>query len=492
MRIGCLHVPDLPLQALVRAEPELAGIPLAVAEGEGARARIAHVSVQARTQGVVPGLAIGDALARCPQLVVRWVPEAVVEAGREAVLDAAASVAPRVEEVRPGLALIDAEGLTGLHGDERGIAAALVGAASRLDLEARAAVAGGRRIAAIAALRGDGVEVVPQGQERAFLAPLPLAALGASEKLCETLLRWGLPTAGAFASLPIDGVGSRLGEEGVRLHRLARGVDDEPLQPRPQPEHFEEGCDFDFEILAVEGLLFVIRPALERLVARLDCHGVAVGGLTLKLLLDPAGEALLPVELAAPTRDVGSLLSLCRSVLERKPPAAAIRGVRLVATPARARREQLRLFGLPTVAPEKLATAVAKVAAIVGDDRVGAPLLVDSHVPEAHDLGRFDPPPPPEEEIEPAAEEAGVAGLRLFRPPLEAQVRMGRQGPMALHAGAVAGWIVRLAGPWRLDVGWHQAPVRRDTFDVELSDGAVYRLAQDLDSGAWSLLGRYD
>ncbi|WP_373047822.1 hypothetical protein [Vulgatibacter sp.] len=492
MRIGCLFVPDLPLQALLRAEPTLAGIPLAVAEGEGARARIAHVSVQARTQGVTPGMGVGDALAFCPQLTVRWVAPEIVEATREAVLDAAASVAPRVEEVRPGLALIDAEGLSRLHGDERGIASALVAAASRLDLEAQASVAGGKHLATIAAVRGAGIEVIPKGRERTFLAPLPLAAIGASPRLCETLVRWGLATAGAFATLPIDGVGARLGEEGVRVHRLATGHDDEPLQPRPQPETFEEGCDFDFEILAIEGLLFVIRPALERLVSRLDCYGVAVGGLTLKLLLDPAGESLLPVELAAPTRDVGSMLALCRSVLERKPPNAAIRGIRVLATPARSRREQLRLFGLPTVAPEKLATAVAKVASIVGDDRIGMPLLRESHDPEGYRISRFDPPPPPEEEpdLGPVAE--GVAGLRLFRPPLEAEVRMGREGPQAIRAGAVAGWIVGFAGPWRLDTGWHERPVQRDTFDVELSDGAVYRLAQDCVSGSWSLVGRYD
>jgi protein ImuB len=185
------------------------------------------------------------------------------------------------------------------------------------------------------------------------------------------------------------------------------------------------------------------------------------------------------------------MLSLCRSILERRPPEAAVRGIRLVATPTRARREQLRLFGLPTVAPEKLATAVAKVAAIVGDDRVGVPILRESHDPEGYQVGRFDPPPPPEVEREPVACE-GVAGLRLYRPPLEAEVRMGREGPLALRAGAVAGWIVGFAGPWRLDTGWHEKSERRDTFDVELSDGAVYRMAQNLDAGTWSVVGRYD
>lgn len=490
MRIGCLYVPDLPLQALLRMEPTLAGSPIAVTEGEGARARIRHVSIQARAAGVLPGLGIGEGLSLCPQLVVREVATEIRESARGALLDAARSVSPRVEEGAPGFAWIDGTGLDNLHVGERGVASALVAAAARVGLDGRAAVASGKRLSLVAAMRGEGIEVVPRGAEPAFLAPLSVAALGASQGLYDTLLRWGVPTAGAFAALPVDGVGSRLGAEGVRLHRLCRGIDDEPLHPLPEPEVFEEGCDFDFELQAVEGLLFVLRPALERLITRLDCHGVAVGGLTLRLILDP-GEALLPVELAAPTRDVPSLLSLCRSILERRPPGAAVRGVRVIASPSRTRKEQLRLFGLPTVPPEKLATAVAKVAAIVGDDRVGRPMVRESHDPDAWDLGRFEPPPPPEESL-PPVEEKGPVGFRYFRPPLEAEVRMGPDGPQSLRAGSIAGWIVSCAGPWRLDVGWHDTPTRSDSFDVELSDGGVYRLKQAQPDGRWALVGRYD
>src|SRR5690606_26083724 len=154
--------------------------------------------------------------------------------------------------------------------------------------------ASGKRIARIAAVRGEGIEVVLRGGERAFLAPLPLAALGASPALAETLARWGVGTAGAFAALPESGLASRLGPEGVRLWRLCRGRDDEPIVPRELPPIFEEGCDLDHEIVAMEGLLFLLRPALERLVERLSCRGFSCGGLTMRLSLEPAGEAILP------------------------------------------------------------------------------------------------------------------------------------------------------------------------------------------------------
>lgn len=492
-RIGCLLVPDLPLQALLRAEPELAKVPLAIAEGEGGRARTVHVSAHARAEGVVPGLPVSDALALSPGLLVRWVDPQLVASARAAALDAAASVSPRVEEARPGVVLVDVEGLSSLFGSERGAASALVGAASRLGLAGRAGIASGKALAGIAAARGDGLEVVEPGAEQAFLAPLSLAALGASPRLVETLARWGIASAGDLAALPSAGVGTRLGEEGARLHRLVRGVDGEPLVPAAPPETFEEGCELDWELPSLEALLFLLRPVLERLVGRLDCHAWACGHLSLRLLLDPAGEVHVPVELAAPTRDVGALLSLCRTALERVDTGAPVRGLRVAGRPATPRREQLRLFGRPTVAPEKLATAVAKVAAIVGAERVGSPRTVDSHEPEAHATVRFDPPPPPETDGEPAPVRApAVAGLRVFRPALDAEVRVGRDGPQAVRARGVNGWIVSLAGPWRLDLGWNAAPLRRDAYDAELSDGAVYRLARDLGSGRWSIVGRYD
>src|SRR5690606_20598098 len=129
MRVGCLFVPELPLQALLRAEPDLHGQPLAIFQGEGARARIQAVSVPARSQGVLPGMRIEEALALCPDLLLRADDEALREAAREAALDAAAAVSPRVEEAAPGLVLVDARGLGKLFGGDRGIASALLSAA---------------------------------------------------------------------------------------------------------------------------------------------------------------------------------------------------------------------------------------------------------------------------------------------------------------------------------------------------------------------------
>jgi hypothetical protein len=123
---------------------------------------------------------------------------------------------------------------------------------------------------------------------------------------------------------------------------------------------------------------------------------------------------------------------------------------------------------------------------------VGRAVLPGGHDPLAFTLGKFAPPPPPEEPPPPVPRAAGVSVLRVFRPPLDADVRVGPSGPQALRAPGVNGWVLSCAGPFRVDTSWHTVPLRRDHFDVELSDGAAYRVMQDLATGRWSVMGRYD
>ena len=49
------------------------------------------------------------------------------------------------------------------------------------------------------------------------------------------------------------------------------------------------------------------------------------------------------------------------------------------------------------------------------------------------------------------------------------------------------------SGPWSLeDSWWSQTPADRDYWDVELSDGALYRIYRDRCTGAWYADGIYD
>src|SRR5207244_1492822 len=79
--------------------------------------------------------------------------------------------------------------------------------------------------------------------------------------------------------------------------------------------------------------------------------------------------------------------------LEAHPPRAAIVHVALTAVPEAVRAMQMGLFVPPGPAPERLATTLARLSALCGPDRVGAPAVVDSHRPGAARTAPFAPPP---------------------------------------------------------------------------------------------------
>ena len=96
------------------------------------------------------------------------------------------------------------------------------------------------------------------------------------------------------------------------------------------------------------------------------------------------------VPIAAPTGDAATLLQLARLDLARRPPAAPIVGVRLLALPARVRATQLDILRPAGPAPDRLAATIARLAALVGPDNVGAPAVEDSWREEAIAVTPFE------------------------------------------------------------------------------------------------------
>ena len=88
-------------------------------------------------------------------------------------------------------------------------------------------------------------------------------------------------------------------------------------------------------------------------------------------------------------RDVRTLRTLALLDLESHPPAAAIDRVRIVIDPTPGRVLQHTLFARPYPAPEQISTLLARLNALMGHDRVGAPATVDSYRPGAFAMKPF-------------------------------------------------------------------------------------------------------
>jgi protein ImuB len=508
-RIACLWVPDLPLCAAVRAEPQLAGAPLAVVQAGDLGGRAHVLGATPLAEGVEPGQTLAEARAICPALLHRSASPERERAAAQAAVEAAGAVSPRFEEAAPGLVYLDAGGLSKLFGDDRGVARTLVAAAERVGLRAAASVAAGKSLALLAAraaapdltfevtrhgLGGGAFRVVAPEEQAAFLAGLPLLALDLSDELQQTLRRFGLHTLGDVSRLPPGPLAARLGPEGAVLWRLARGEDAAALAPRAAPERFEEGEELEWDAQSIEPLLFVWKALLGRLEQRLRARGLMARELLLRLRLADASWDERAVDLAAPAREVAPLLQLLRLAVEGRPPAAGVTAMRLCAVPVPEVLDQLPLFGPRGASPTQLAAAVGRLSALMGPDRVGQPIAPDRWTPFAAEVGRFAPPPPPQMPESPPQAEIALA-TRALRPPRTAEVRCDSAGTplLVIGEGALGGRVVASAGPWRtVAEWWTDSPVAVDSYDLEVAGGLLLRASRELSSGSWWIEAVYD
>lgn len=492
-RIACLLVPALPLEALLRAEPPLRGAPLAVLDSDAARAAVLCASAEAEAAGVGPGMSAAAARAACGALVLRPRSPALERSALDALCDLAAAHAPVYERGEAGV-LLGVGDLGRLFPSEAGLGASLWTQCERLGLRARVGLASGPRLSQVAARSGEGVTVIAPGDERRFLSGLPLDALEPGEALAARLRAFGVRGVADLAALPRPPLAMRLGAAGVQLHRLACGEDDAPLRPTTPPAILSEVLDLDDPLDNLEALAFLLRGALDRLVVRLTVRGQALQDYTLRLDLSPRGQESWPVKVAAPTRDVATLLRLGRAALQALPPTAPVRRVALLCRPGAPRPTQLDLFSAAGPSPAQLSAALARVQSLCKDEGAGVPAVPDTHLPGDYRVLAFPAqrparPAPPGPPGPPAR--ARLAP-HVLRPPRPAEVIVLEGRPVALRAEGASGEVRSCGGPHRVRIGWGQRPCLRDYYDVELGDGGLWRLFQDLATAAWFLDARYD
>ena len=560
MRIACLFVPMFPLAARLRSEPDLLQEALAVVEGSGGAAHVVAATRRARTKGIHAGLSLAQARGILPKLIARARDAECERTAQEALLEVAETFSPRIEDAGQGVVFIDVSGM-GRHfaerstepvapmneefrisneefrnagggtaspilnssfeirnssflaadGDsdcngrswltaaEKRLAQAAIRAADAIGLPARCGIAGSKLAARVAAELPRSPTVVEAGKETEFLAPLPLARLAPELEAASTLHRWGIASIGELARLGESEVASRLGEMGRELHRAARGIDPRPLIPRALPPEFHEGMDLEWPLVALDPFLFIASAALDRLARRMELQGFACRRIELSMKLEPDGWHARAIDLPAPTRDVKTMLTLLRLDLEKTPPGAPVTGFTLTAHPDRPRRAQLSLFGPAALAPEKLATAIARLVAMLGEGRVGMHMTVEGHLPERFAVGAFAPPPPPDARREPRRSH-GLVATRVFRPPgagggRPRPARDDEPGQMRIESirgeGDLTGEVRVCTGPWQVEEGWwSSAPADRSYWDVELHSGAAYRLYRE--GEGWFVDARYE
>jgi len=246
MPFACIFVPDFPVEAIVRAEPDLRSEAVAVLEGKPPLQKICALNEEARASGISAGMTKLQAEV-CDNIILRDRSELQESSAHEALLDCAQSFSPRVEDCAPDILLLAISGLEKLFGPLPKVAREIFRRASGMGLETNVAVASTIDAALLAAHGFSGVTVVPEGKEPEILGSLPLEVLFAddsdpntAEELLETFHRWGIRKFRELAALPEVALTERLGQPGLELQRKARGTCHRTLVPSDSPLVFEE------------------------------------------------------------------------------------------------------------------------------------------------------------------------------------------------------------------------------------------------------------
>jgi protein ImuB len=281
----------------------------------------------------------------------------------------------------------------------------------------------------------------------------------------------------------------RLGQEGVRLHELARGAIVRSLVLAQTTLRFEEEMGLEDSVEELEPLSFILGRLLDQLCARLNARSLAANSIRVRFQLDPAfenatqrlKEKLCPalpagkkraaktyekiMTLPVPMRDSKMLLKLLRLHLQSDPPAAPILKVWMAADPARPRPAQGGLFQPISPDPEKLELTVARLANLVGDSNIGSPELVDTHRPGEFRLSRFLP----QRENFLRSNRRPLTAFRIFRPPMPAKVGLRDARPATVSFNTLHGYVIAASGPWRTSGDWWREDTwHHDEWDLEL------------------------
>jgi len=336
-----------------------------------------------------------------------------------------------------------------------------------------------------------------------------MARLKATMDRVDTFRRWGLTTLGEIAALPSMELSERMGQDGLALQQLARGIDRAPLVPDPGVPRFLQSMELEWPIDALEPLSFVFARLLEPLSSALERADRGAAALRLDLRLVDRTTHTRVLQLPAAMRDAKVLRTLLLLDLESHPPSAAIDVVAIEIDPVPGRIVQYSLLERALPSPETLATLTARLGALVGDSRCGSPVLLDTWRPDGCEMTRFTPDhsrpslrvSQSEGRLAEAAEprrRTGTLILRRFRPPIAVRVTSdrGRPGQVAIdRRGMPGGRVERAAGPWRTSGAWwdpSSGAWDRDEWDVALSDGSICRLFFDRINECWFLEGILD
>ena len=316
-------------------------------------------------------------------------------------------------------------------------------------------------------------------------------------RVLDILHRWGIESLGQFAALEKEAVAARLGPIGLQLWERATGKTTRLLKLVPVRESFEEAFEFENEIETSEPLLFMLRRFLQQFSVRLGALHLVASELQLEITFSDKSDYSHRFKIPEPTNNVEILFRMLHTHLENFTSMSPIIAVALKAETTKPSFEQFHLFETALRDPARLTETLARLTGLLGSERVGTPVLEETHRPDAFRMAPFSwqlpanvwsrPAPGPGEE----SLMLSGAALRRFRSPLPASVLLAKNQPAHFRSAKVQGVVRAEKGPYLASGNWWDENAwDRAEWDLELENGAVCQCHST--GGQWALDGIYD
>ena len=196
---------------------------------------------------------------------------------------------------------------------------------------------------------------------------------------------------------------------------------------------------------------------------------------------------------ALPECNHHTLLKLVQLDLETHPPEAAVIALHMRAQPARPQTVQQGLFAPQTPEAGRLEVLLARLRKLLGEDRIGAPELLDNRHPDAFRMAPFLPNT--STSLQTAATGIRASALRMLRPPRAVRVEMQDSRMAALFLDGRKLSVFQASGPWKANgAWWTHSEWCREEWDVALGEQErlCCRIAYDPGARCWYLTGIYD
>jgi len=441
--------------------------------------------------GLDVGMPLANARAICPHLVVFDADEARDAQLLNDIADWCDRFTPLVALDPPHGLYLDITGCAHLFGGEAALLKLVCDLLTAQGFAVSAAIAA-TSICARTLTRHVHGKIVADGEEARALAPLPVAALGASEAITTGLRRAGLKTIGDVAARARYEITARFGAAFTTRLEQALGEGDGPISPRkPLPDYIVEKR-FAEPILTDTAIAATLSKLAQMLVGAMAREGKGARQLTACFFRTDGVVRGIVVDTGQAVTRADVIDRLFRERLDALSdpldPGFGFDLIRLSASRTEIVVQQQHDLDAHVHDNDALAALIDRIAARIGSQRVVVYLPQDTHIPERAEL-----PVPAQQSLAAASQavwqprieaEPPLRPLRLFERPEEIQViAQVPDGPPARFVWRRASHaVVRAEGPERIAMEWWRTDgkgLTRDYFRIEDEAGLRFWVYRD-------------